>query len=423
LDPYEKRVGFRLRDAFATVGSNWTAWSTMADGGGIFPDSITAVTLADPAKFEEMVAKAAADGGIEIEEMTFRTRKIRYTSISLKNSLLDASGEFSYPLAWFLKDNTLFLSTNPLSLKRQILRFERPVDGLARDERWSALAAKVSPDEWESWSYMDLGRSLNIAYTLLEPFVHLVRDLPRDPETGELIVDLARMPLGETLADLVGGTLTNKRTLPNAIVMDSWSNTGASISAYLGVMAVVAAVAIPGLLSGEEIGSNGGVAQNEMMAETGLQFIRQAQETFKNSDSDRNGAADFWTRDVAGLYALRDSSGQAIFLLDPPTAQADSEGAVRHGLAPAPKNGYFYRMMVTDPDGEAYQKDDDKDGSAFTHPSRYGVAATPAQYGATGRFTFITNETGEVWKKDTQGKPVAKWPGKDPAQDGWQPID
>jgi hypothetical protein len=269
---------------------------------------------------------------------------------------------------------------------------------------------------------MDLGRILNIAYNLLEPVVHLVRDLPRDPETGELIVDLARMPLGETLADLVGAMLMSKRTFPDAIVVDSWSNTGATVSAYLG--GVAAGVAIPMLLgSPRHAQERGGVAQNEMMAEMGLQFIRQAQETFKNSDSDRNGAADFWTRDVAGLYALKDSSGQAIFLLDPPTAQADPEGAARHGLALAPKNGYFYRMMVTDPDGEVYQKDDDKDGSAFTHASRYGVAATPAQYGATGRFTFITNETGKAWKKDTQGKPVAKWPGKDPAQEGWQPLD
>jgi hypothetical protein len=31
------------------------------------------------------------------------------------------------------------------------------------------------------------------------------------------------------------------------------------------------------------------------------------------------------------------------------------------------------------------------------------------------------NESGKVWKKDTQGKAVDRWPGKDPAKDGWMP--
>jgi len=158
----------------------------------------------------------------------------------------------------------------------------------------------------------------------------------------------------------------------------------------------------------------GGIAGNEMIAEVSLQFVRNAQETFKASDSDANGAADYWTRDVAGLHALKDRSGQAIFLLDPATAAADPDGAPRYNLAPAPKNGYFYKMMVSDPDGEVYQKDDGK-----TNKAKYGVVAWPAVYGATGKFTFITSEAGKTWKKDTEGKPVDKWPGKDPSKDGW----
>jgi len=182
-------------------------------------------------------------------------------------------------------------------------------------------------------------------------------------------------------------------------------------AAYVGV---AAAIAIPTLLRMQSHGPPGGIAGNEMIAEVSLQFIRNAEETFKNSDSDANGVADFWTRDVAGLHALKDRSGQAIFLLDPATAAADPEGAARYGLTPSPKNGYFYKMMVSDPDGGVYQKDDGK-----TNKNAYGVCAYPAVAGATGRFTFITNETGKTWKKDTQGKPVDKWPGKDPTKEGW----
>jgi hypothetical protein len=71
-------------------------------------------------------------------------------------------------------------------------------------------------------------------------------------------------------------------------------------------------------------------------------------------------------------------------------------------------------MMVSDQDGGAYQKDEGK-----SNKTRYGVVAWPAVPGATGRFTFITNESGKTWKKDTLGRPVDRWPGADPAKDGW----
>ncbi|HEV3029345.1 MAG TPA: DUF2950 family protein, partial [Planctomycetota bacterium] len=100
------------------------------------------------------------------------------------------------------------------------------------------------------------------------------------------------------------------------------------------------------------------------------------------------------------------------------TAAADPEGAARYGLPLAPKNGYYFKMMVGDPDGEAYQKDDGK-----TNKTRFGVVAWPAVPGASGRLTFIMNESGKLWKKDTQGQPVDRWPGKDPAKDGWMPGD
>jgi hypothetical protein len=281
----------------------------------------------------------------------------------------------------------------------------------------------VPADGWESWLYADLGRVLGSFYNTFEPFVHVARDFPRDWETGELIVDLARLPMGETLAELIGPSLTHKRTLPDGLLVESWSNLGVSYSGFFGLAAGAGAM-VPLLLQRQMMAAEpAGPAANELIAQLSLQLIRQAQETFKNSDSDRNNAADYWTRDLAGLYGLKDGSGQAVFLIDPQTAMADPDGAARYGLTPAPKNGYFYKAMTTDPDGQAYQADADKDGSAFTHKTKYGVTAWPAQYGAGGRLTFILGETGKVWKKDTQGRPVDRWPGKDPAQEGWEPAD
>ncbi len=421
----EAMLGLPLRDALASLGTSWSAWSAYPDGGGLLPYEVVALELKDAAVFAKALRGLAAALEAPIARMHVGGRDIEYLTLPLPGAeelefLL--GGGLGYPLAWTLEGKTLYLSTNPMALKGL------PAGGgaarpIAQDPRFAALAARVPADAWEAWMYIDLGRVVAAVYTTVEPALHVVRDLPRDPQTGELIVDLARLPLGETLAELIGPTLSHKRTLSDGLLLESWSNLGVS---YFTVVqtAIVAAVAIPGLLMAQQrAAAPAGPAANELIAQLSLQLLRQAEETLRTSDADRNGAADYWTRDVAGLHALKDGAGQPIFLIDPQMAAADPDGAARYGLAPAPKNGYFYKMMSSDPDGQVYQADDDKDGSAFTNKARYGVSAWPAQYGPGGRFTFLLNETGKVWKKDTGGRPVDRWPGKDPAQEGWEPAD
>jgi hypothetical protein len=419
LGGYEKRAGFKLREAFASLGSSWTGWSWMPEGGGIFPDSVTAVPLLDAAAFESAVEKASKDGGFALEQLTFQGHTIKYITFALErlfDNLPGAMPDFlalSATISYTIQDKTLLLATHPMSLKRHILRGAAKGKSILEDPKYAAVAARLPEGEWDSRLYFDLGRIVVIGYGIVEPLLHLVRDMARD-ENGEPFIDLARLPLEETMAELLGVSLTSKRTLGDAVLVESRSNVGISMASGPAFAGIVAAIAIPAFMRMQSHGAPGGVAGNEMIAEVSLQFIRNAEETFKNSDSDANGVADFWTRDVAGLHSLKDRSGQAIFLLDPATAAADAEGAARYGLSPAPKNGYFYKMMVSDPDGGVYQKDDGK-----TNKAAYGACAYPAVPGATGRYTFITSEAGKTWKKDTEGKAVDKWPGKDPSKDGW----
>jgi hypothetical protein len=417
---YEQRVGFKVKEALSSLGSDWTGWSSLPPGGGVWPDSISAVKLNDPAAFEAALEKALTDGGLPLDELKFQGRRIRYVTIGLE-SLLGAMPvpapdflTFSTTICYLIEDKTLYLASHPMALKRMILRVGEKTPGILENPTYAALASKVQEGDGESRAYVDVGHAVVTVYGLFEPFAHLVRDQTRD-ENGELIVDLAKLPLEETLAGLLGGVLMTKRTLQDGIQIDSRSNTGASIASGVGLVGIGAAVAIPSIMRMGG-GAGGGPANNEALAEFTLQFIKNAEEAFKNADSDANGVADYWTRDVAGLHSVKDKTGAPILLLDPATAAADPEGAVRYGLPPAPKNGYYFKMMVGDPDGEAYQKDDGK-----TNKTRFGVVAWPAVPGVTGRLTLIMNESGKVWKKDTQGQAVDRWPGKDPAKDGWMP--
>lgn len=430
----EQRWGLPPRDALASLGSALTTYSRFPEGRGLFPDDLLMIELADPAGFEAALEKILRAEGLGIEEAAFRGRRIRSlsTNLTVSNPFFPAElpglnetpfvlGSSGYFLCWYVEGSTLHLAAHPHALQRHILRCEKPGSLIAEDRSFRSLAPR---DGAESWLYVDVGRWIATLYGLFEPFLHLLRDFARDPQTGEFIVDLAQLPLGETLADLVGPLRIQKATRTDAIVVESLCRVPVSPGLLAVSAGLLAAVAIPGVIQAPQAGAQvAGIAANERLAEISLRFIRQAQETFRNSDSDRNGAADYWTRDVAGLYGLKDRSGQAIFLLDPATAQADPDGAPRYGLTPAPKNGYYYRMLATDPDGEPYAKDEDKDGQSFTNRRRFAVTAWPAQYGQTGRLTFLMGEDGRIWKKDLGGQAVHRWPLPGPAQDGWEPVE
>ncbi|MGH7343052.1 MAG: hypothetical protein ACREKH_21410, partial [Candidatus Rokuibacteriota bacterium] len=234
LKGYEQRVGISLREAFASIGSSWTVVSSLPEAGGLMPDDLYIVSLTDPAKFEAALDKVTRDAGFGHGEMTFRGQRIRYFTIGLSNAAgeLDLPGvlKIGYSVSWFVKDRTLYASTNPLSLKRHLVRLSGKLTPLGEDPRFRAVASKLARGEWESWYYMDTGRWIAAIYNTVEPFVHIVRDFARDPWTGEPIADAARLPLGETLAELLGPTLTNKRTLPDAIVVDSFSTPAFSMT-------------------------------------------------------------------------------------------------------------------------------------------------------------------------------------------------
>jgi hypothetical protein len=157
---------------------------------------------------------------------------------------------------------------------------------------------------------------------------------------------------------------------------------------------------------------------------------------WRESDSEGNGQKDFWTGDVSGLYRALDGRGNPVKCLDLATAKADKAplaaakggtpamGAAVTAGVPVPKAGYLFQAMTRDGGGAAYQKDGpDKDSNAWENPGDYAFCAFPAEYGKTGKATFIVSGKGIVYKKDIGGKPVPAWPGDNPEKDGWVPVN
>lgn len=167
-------------------------------------------------------------------------------------------------------------------------------------------------------------------------------------------------------------------------------------------------------------------ASNQRNAAASIRSIRTAQENFKLNDLDRNGVKDYWTADIAGLYCLqvKTTTNAVAALNDIGVASADarqhSDGYENDDieynaallLTFAPKTGFLYQSMKLDAAGVTYARDTDGGGSKVHNPDSFAVTAYPIAYGSVGVYTFIMNQDGKVYRRDTGGVPVLQWPNE-----------
>ena len=142
------------------------------------------------------------------------------------------------------------------------------------------------------------------------------------------------------------------------------------------IIGIIAAFAIPSLLEAQKSGQ-------ESAAEKAMRTIVDAEATFMKTDYDQaaNPGKNF-AFNLSNLRNTLDAAGNQINLID---------GV----LAAGAKEGYNFSQMATyNAAGQADRK--------------YGFAycAVPTQYGDTGRRTYISRHTGEIWYKD-QGASTA----------------
>jgi hypothetical protein len=171
------------------------------------------------------------------------------------------------------------------------------------------------------------------------------------------------------------------------------------------VIAIIAAIAIPGLLASQR-------AANERGAASRLKSLTAAEADFRANDRDGNGIEDFWTGDVRSLSTMR-VKGQQILLIEPGIAQADATPG--GPMTPFPKGGYLFMAIKFDESGKPY------DLGKGRNPSRFGFCAYPANP-SSGRRTFIVNEENKIWAGVWGGGPVERWPSH-PAAEGWMGLD
>jgi hypothetical protein len=140
--------------------------------------------------------------------------------------------------------------------------------------------------------------------------------------------------------------------------------------------------------------------QQEMLTIGSLRTYCNAQIMSRPGDWDTDEILTF-AHPYTQLYGKPDRAGQKLPLICAAFAAA-------RGPRGKPYRGYLFKDMKT-----IY-------GKPINWAVDYGLCATPAQYGRTGRRTFIVVTDGVVWSKDLgESRFIADFPA-DPAAEGWE---
>jgi len=188
----------------------------------------------------------------------------------------------------------------------------------------------------------------------------------------------------------------------------------------LAIILVIAAIAVPGLLSSQR-------ASHERQASTLLKVLASAEADFRANDRDFNKVNDFWTADVKGLYTMTPANvappqDGPLRLITREVAAADGDDTfypaggenlpLTQFAVPAPTAGYWFMALGRDltlkdsPEGNYKQ---DTKGSppmgAVHNTSKFGFAAFP-ETPRMGKFLFRVNENNTIfrWELDGPGR-------------------
>ena len=184
---------------------------------------------------------------------------------------------------------------------------------------------------------------------------------------------------------------------------------------------------------------------NENSAIASLKDLCSNEAVWRQQDVDGNGIKDYWTYDVSCFNRMYRADGVTkVNFIDTSFAMADTSRAdddvfgfgfpaiepwstEPEQFSSAPKSGYYFQAMELDENRNLYNQNEVGENKIkVTNNTKFAFVAYPETYGSTGINTFIVNENGTVYKKDTGGHYASKvlnWPGEDPTQQGWQPTE
>ncbi len=354
----EADLGVRLKDELlASIGPDWTSFAFAGDAGPLFAESVSVVSLRDPAAFRAALEKLVARGGLKTKTIEAAGgRKLVYLMAPLGRlgeppggpggdrvmvGAVVASSLGYVGSCYCIDGDRFYVADLPQTFEAY---FEALAKGtLDQDPAFQAEVGRA-PKGASLFTYVDPRGPGPGAYATLAKILHLVEGLVR---AAGVPVETSLLPRARD----VGRHLTPGQA---TYVFDKDGLTihaegTAILPGAVGVAAVsvVAAVAVPGLIEARKSAS-------EESAIGSLRTIAVAQAMFREGDKDGDGKLDYGTLEELAEFKL----------VDPVLGSGEKAG---------------YRFTV-------------KGVTDFT----FQATAEPLEPGKTGQRSFFVDESGVI---------------------------
>lgn len=191
----------------------------------------------------------------------------------------------------------------------------------------------------------------------------------------------------------------------------------------IAIIAIIAAIAIPNLLSGR-------MSANETSAIGALKLLTSSESIWMQQDADGNQIKDYWTYDVSAMHrAYRADQKTKVAFIPLDLARADARmstntggdfgttplleswNANSAGMMIWPKSGYWFTVLdqwdvAADANypstaTQANYNQNLVDSKAATNSNKFGFMAVPDVYASSGIQDFIVDESGTIWAADS----------------------
>lgn len=155
-------------------------------------------------------------------------------------------------------------------------------------------------------------------------------------------------------------------------------------------------------------------AANERAVFIELKALASLEADVRHQDLDGNGVKDFWTGDLAGLFAIGSLKREL--------AEADVNPLTPLCPRPVPYRGHYFVALQVDYSTRPpvrYGQDTDQKSGKVHHLERFGFLAYPAERGVTGNYYFMINENNTVVRASATLPLPKDWPTDAEFQQHW----
>jgi hypothetical protein len=298
LKKFEEKIGFSIeKDLLPGVGTHFSYYIGLPEGGGALPEAVALIEVKDKEKLTKCVDLLLAKLGEKLRKTEFAAGTLYYAPLS---ELIESAKEAKFPIPYLptltITDKYLVIGTMPQTVKRTVASLTQPAPAAgALKDAFASL-----PKEASSFFYVDLQKGANYIYNTITPFL---KDLP----AGAPKFDLAALPEAKTITKHLGIISGYEVADKEGIRQELISSSGPVILSLYSL--VIAGVAIPNLLESK-------TAAQQTSAAATLRVIATTVETFRVKFSDY----------PASEISLRDGMGEERLLFEAPDDLPGVEG-------------------------------------------------------------------------------------------------